>query len=63
MELAQPQAIRTIFFDAGYTLLYPFPSIPEVCQHVCQDAGLHVQLDQIKRRMCYLWTLSVCAVP
>jgi HAD superfamily hydrolase (TIGR01549 family) len=51
MELAQPQAIRTIFFDAGYTLLYPFPSIPEVCQSACQDVGLHVQLDQIKRRM------------
>jgi len=51
MELAQPQAIRTIFFDAGYTLLYPFPSIPEVCQRVCQDIGLHIQLDQIRIRM------------
>ena len=51
MELAQPQAIRTIFFDAGYTLLYPFPSIPEVCQRVCQEVGIHIHLDQIKTRM------------
>lgn len=51
MKLAQPQAIRTIFFDAGYTLLYPFPSIPEVCQRVCRDVGLHIHLDQIKMRM------------
>jgi putative hydrolase of the HAD superfamily len=51
MELTQPQAIRTIFFDAGYTLLHPFPSIPEVCQRVCQDVGLHIHLDQMKRRL------------
>jgi putative hydrolase of the HAD superfamily len=51
MELAQPQAIRTIFFDAGYTLLHPFPSIPEVCQRVCQDVGLHIHLDQMNMRM------------
>ena len=51
MELVQPQAIRTIFFDAGYTLLYPYPSIPEVCQRVCQDIGLHIHLDQMKMRM------------
>jgi putative hydrolase of the HAD superfamily len=51
MQLAQPQAIRTIFFDAGYTLLHPFPSIPEVCQRVCQDIGLYIHLDQIEMRI------------
>jgi HAD superfamily hydrolase (TIGR01549 family) len=51
MKLTQPQAIRTIFFDAGYTLLYPFPSIPEVCQRICQDVGLHIQVEQVKGRM------------
>jgi putative hydrolase of the HAD superfamily len=51
MELAQPQAIRTIFFDAGYTLLYPFPSIPEVCQRVCQHLGLHIHLEKMKIRV------------
>jgi putative hydrolase of the HAD superfamily len=51
MKLREPQAIRTIFFDAGYTLLRPFPSIPEVCQRVCKDVGLHIHLDQMKRRL------------
>ena len=51
MELAQPQAIRTIFFDAGYTLLHPFPSVPEICQRVCQELGLHIHLDQMNMRM------------
>jgi HAD superfamily hydrolase (TIGR01549 family) len=51
MKLVHPQAIRTIFFDAGYTLLHPFPSIPEVCQRVCQDVGLHIHLDQMKKRL------------
>ena len=51
MELGQPQAIRTIFFDAGYTLLYPFPSTPEICQRVCQDLGLHIYLEEMKTRM------------
>jgi putative hydrolase of the HAD superfamily len=51
MELAEPQAIRTIFFDAGYTLLYPFPSLPEVCQRVCNKLGIHIHLKQIQLRM------------
>jgi HAD superfamily hydrolase (TIGR01549 family) len=51
MELTQPQAIRTVFFDAGYTLLHPFPSIPEVCQYICREVGLHIHLDQVKMRM------------
>lgn len=44
MQLEQPQSIRTIFFDAGYTLLYPTPSLLGVCQQVCQQFGLHVDL-------------------
>lgn len=48
MKLAQPQSIRTIFFDAGFTLLYPSPSILEVCQQACQKLDLHVNLDQLQ---------------
>jgi REG-2-like HAD superfamily hydrolase len=51
MQLDHPQAIRTIFFDAGFTLLYPHPSIPEVCQQVCQQLGLHIQLDKLQQSM------------
>jgi len=43
-QLEAPQAIRTIFFDAGYTLLRPAPSVIEVCQTVCR--GYDVLLDR-----------------
>lgn len=51
MQLEQPQAIRTLFFDVGFTLLYPFPSDQEICQQVCTRLGLHLHLDQIARRL------------
>ncbi len=51
MKLDHPQAIRTLFFDAGFTLLYPHPSIPEICQEVCQQSGLHITLDSIQQNM------------
>jgi len=47
MKLEQPQAFRTIFFDAGFTLLHPHPSIAEICLQVCQQLDLHVDLEQI----------------
>lgn len=46
--LAEPQAIRTIFFDAGFTLLHPNPSIAEICQEVCAKLGLHVHLEALQ---------------
>jgi putative hydrolase of the HAD superfamily len=59
MPLEQPQSIRTVFFDAGFTLLYPYPSTPEVCQQVCQQMNLHVHLDMVQQRMSvaddYFW--------
>lgn len=51
MPLEQPQAIRTIFFDAGFTLLHPNPSSPEVCQRVCQQLGLHIHIREFEQRM------------
>ena len=51
MPLAQAQAIRTIFFDVGYTLLRPSPSSAEVCQRVCQQLDLHIHLDALEQRM------------
>ena len=47
----QPQSIRTVFFDAGSTLIRPYPSTPEICQQVCQRLNLHVHLDAVKERM------------
>src|SRR5437763_4524958 len=51
MPLEQPQAIRTVFFDAGFTLLHPNPSSPEICQRVCRDLGLHIHIDEFRQRM------------
>lgn len=51
MQLEQPQAIRTLFFDVGFTLLYPFPSDQEICQQVCARLGLHLRLEQIAQRL------------
>jgi putative hydrolase of the HAD superfamily len=51
MPLQQPQAIRTVFFDAGFTLLHPNPSSPEICQQVCQQLGLHIHIDEFNQRM------------
>ena len=51
MVLEQPQSIRTIFFDAGFTLLYPYPSTPEICQRICQQLNLHIHLDALEERM------------
>ena len=47
----QPQSIRTVFFDAGFTLICPYPSTPEICQQVCQRLNLHIHLDAVKERM------------
>ena len=51
MPLEQPQAIRTIFFDAGFTLLRPSPSSAAVCLKVCEQLGLHIHLDQLQPQL------------
>lgn len=51
MLLEQPQAIRTIFFDAGFTLLRSAESTPQICQRVGQQLGLHIHLDAVEQRM------------
>ena len=51
MSLEQPQSIRTIFFDAGFTLLRPYPSTPEICQNVCRQLDLHIDLERVQERM------------
>lgn len=51
IKLEAPQAIRTIFFDAGFTLLRPSPSVTEVCQIVCRQYGLHLDSEQLSAQM------------
>ncbi|HEY7356648.1 MAG TPA: HAD-IA family hydrolase [Ktedonobacterales bacterium] len=51
IKLEAPQAIRTIFFDAGFTLLRTSPSLAEICQDVCQREGVPADLEQISRQL------------
>ncbi len=51
MLFDQPQSIRTVFIDAGFTLIRPYPSTAEICQQVCQRLNLHVHLETVKQRM------------
>lgn len=51
MPLEQPQSIRTVFFDAGFTLLQPNPSSPEICQRVCKRLDLHIHIDEVTKRI------------
>ena len=51
MLLEQPQSIRTVFFDAGFTLLHPNPSTAEICQRICRQLDLHIDLDKLQERI------------
>ena len=51
MHLDQPQAIRTIFFDVGFTLLYSSPSDLEICQQVCERMGLSLRQEELEARL------------
>lgn len=51
MPIEQPQSIRTIFFDAGFTLLRAKPSDAEICLEVCKGLGLHIHADALQQRM------------
>src|SRR5579871_1557662 len=51
MLLEQPQSIRTIFFDAGFTLLHPNPSTAEICQRICRQIDLHIDLEKLQERI------------
>lgn len=38
--LEYPQSIRAVFFDAGYTLLAPHPSIADIVINACEARGV-----------------------
>lgn len=40
---------RAVFFDVGNTLLYPYPSVSEVCRQVLAEAGHARDLEAIDR--------------
>ncbi|HEY0754899.1 MAG TPA: HAD family hydrolase [Ktedonobacteraceae bacterium] len=50
MNLEQPQAIRAIFFDVGFTLLYSHPSDLEICLQICEHLGFHLHQQDLEKR-------------
>ena len=48
--LQHPQAIRAIFFDVGFTLLRPHPSMIEVVQRVAGRMGVAIALEALQDR-------------
>lgn len=48
MQIEQPQAIRSLFFDVGFTLLHPYHSELEICQQACKRLGLHIRPDKFE---------------
>ncbi|HLY32829.1 MAG TPA: hypothetical protein VKQ36_17530, partial [Ktedonobacterales bacterium] len=46
--LAQPQAIRAVFFDAGFTLLEIRPSIPEIVAAVCARHDVFIARERLE---------------
>lgn len=41
-RLAQPQSVRAIFFDVGFTLLEPAPSVVDIAAETCARLGFAV---------------------
>lgn len=50
-SLEHPQAIRAIFFDVGFTLLAPHPSVPEIVFAACQRRSTPVSQAAITRAL------------
>jgi putative hydrolase of the HAD superfamily len=46
--LPQPQSIQAVFFDVGYTLLDPYPSVPVVVHETLKQHGISVELGQLE---------------
>jgi HAD superfamily hydrolase (TIGR01549 family) len=49
--IAQPQAIRAVFFDVGYTLLSPHPSVPDIVSAVCAERGHPITRERLDRHL------------
>ena len=43
--------VRAVFFDVGNTLLYPHPSVAEVCRQILAEAGHIRDIDRIEPLM------------
>ncbi|MGZ3675041.1 MAG: hypothetical protein ACXVCO_12100, partial [Ktedonobacterales bacterium] len=51
LYLPYPQSIRAIFFDVGYTLLAPHPSVVDIVASYCAEHDLLVERDCIEQHL------------
>jgi len=50
-NLKEPQAVQAIFFDVGYTMLAPHPSVQDVVHKVCEERGTPVDRSCLDERL------------
>ena len=50
-ELPQPQAIRAVLFDVGYTLLSPHPSVLEIVMAACAEEGVAIDRARLEQNL------------
>ena len=49
-KLDNPQAIRAIFFDVGFTLLAPHPSVIEIARAACLSEGVEIDVACLRQQ-------------
>lgn len=49
-ELPNPQAIRAIFFDVGFTLLAPHPSVMTIVHDACLRQGIDIDISCLRQQ-------------
>ena len=50
-RLEHPQSIRAVFFDAGFTMLAPHPSVVEIAARVCTERGTPVDAERLMTQL------------
>src|SRR5258707_4777296 len=50
-RLEHPQAIRAVFFDVGFTMLAPHPSIVEIVARACAERGTPVDVERLAAQL------------
>jgi putative hydrolase of the HAD superfamily len=50
-RLDHPQAIRAVFFDVGFTMLAPHPSIVEIVARACAERGTPVDIERLAAQL------------
>jgi HAD superfamily hydrolase (TIGR01549 family) len=48
--LDNPQSIRAIFFDVGFTLLAPHPSVMEIARTACLSQGVEIDVNCLRQQ-------------